>query len=139
MATVVGLLASACGGNGPEEAAESPPAAPTTEAPATTTTPPAPACEPGGPTIEVSAKDFEFDTDCLAVAADTPFTVTFANKEAVAPHTFSLYGIDNTPIRRGPNIEAGGSEVADFDGLPAGAYYFLCDLHPSMTGDFFVV
>jgi plastocyanin len=94
-------------------------------------------CEPGGSEIAVSADHLLFDADCYAAPADEAFTVTFDNLDE-APHTFSLYQTDDTPISKGPIVKPGETDSEDFAALPRGTYIFRCDVHPAMDGDFVV-
>jgi plastocyanin len=91
--------------------------------------------EPSGPHIAVAARDVAFDQAEIDAPANTAFTIVFDNREAV-PHNVS---IDRT--------EGGRARVFDgavFTGpatrwyavpaLAPGAYVFLCQVHPDMTG-----
>jgi plastocyanin len=94
-------------------------------------------CEPSGSEVGVSANHLLFDADCYAAPADEAFKVTFENLDE-APHTFSLYQSDDTPISKGPTVEPGETDSEHFAALPKGIYVFRCDVHPAMDGDFVV-
>ncbi len=90
--------------------------------------------EPPGPHLTVVAKDVAFDTNGLTVTADRPTTIFFDNLDD-SPH--------NIKIQTG---QGGGATL--FDGeiitkraiiytvppIPAGSYFFQCNVHPAMHG-----
>lgn len=96
-------------------------------------TAPAAAAEPEA--VELSAADLEFSTDELTLPADTETTIMLDNQDAF-PHNFSLYENDtlSEDFFVGSNVEAGATIDYEIPALAAGAYYFRCDLHPSMEG-----
>ena len=131
------LLTRTCEG---VERPEAPP--PPGESPAATEGPdPLTACEgagePGSGEVEltISAQNIQFNTDLLEGATDCqPFTIIFENLET-APHNVSIY-VD------GPNGQVlfqedpigEGTATYEVPALPAGEYYFQCDVHPAMNG-----
>ena len=103
------------------------------------TPPPPPSGEPGGPggtAIEISALNLAFEQASATAPADQPFTIDFDNKDAAIPHNVAIHRdsptgeevfqgeIFNGPERRPYTVPA----------LPAGAYAFVCTVHPTMTG-----
>lgn len=89
-------------------------------------------------TLEIVGKDIQFDKGRLTVAAATPFTVVFDNRDEDIPHNFAVYEsgppgsgvLSKTEIEAGPVVQELGVE-----GLPAGTYFYQCDVHPqTMTG-----
>jgi len=120
-----------------------PTAAPATEAPGTAGPTTAPGETPGGGggggsgvLIKISAQGIAFDTDTLEVPADTPFQIEFANNDAGIPHNVAIH--EGTPT--GPEVWVGEifngveTRVYDVPALPAGAYGFICTVHPNMAG-----
>lgn len=98
-----------------------------------------PAEEPAaeGASVTVSAENIAFDTGSISLPADTPVEFTLDNKEPV-PHNLSIF-----PSADGPSGErlfvfepfpGPGSQTHTIPALPAGTYYFHCDLHPNMSG-----
>lgn len=85
--------------------------------------------------VELSAQDLEFSTDELTFPADTETTVALDNQDAF-PHNFSIYENDTLAkdFFEGSNVESGATIDYEIPPLAAGAYYFRCDLHPSMEG-----
>lgn len=96
-------------------------------------------CEPGTSPLAVSASDSAFDTDCLAIAADTAFTLEFTNDDSF-PHNLSIYKEEGgADLFKGENQNGSGKITYNVDALPAGGYYFQCDIHPDMNGKFLSV
>ena len=102
---------------------------------------PSPSASAGGggtasSAIKLVAKDIKFDLSTITVAADKPFTITFDNEDSV-PHNVAIFeGSDATGknVFRG-KIDAGPKTLTyDVSALPAGTYYFHCDVHPTMNG-----
>jgi plastocyanin/mono/diheme cytochrome c family protein len=87
-------------------------------------------------TLTITASGIAFDTDTLEVPADTPFQIVFVNNDAGIPHNVAIH--EGSPT--GPAVWTGeifnGVETRTYDvpALPAGAYGFVCTVHPNMTG-----
>ena len=65
-----------------------------TSAPPTPTTSPSSggaACAPSGSTLQLSAMNAVFDTDCLAAPAGSPFKIVFDNMDPGVAHNVSIY------------------------------------------------
>jgi plastocyanin len=94
---------------------------------------------PGGNTQTgqvIAAQNIAFDTDTLTFPADTPSTLTFQNNDAGTPHNVAIYsdaGATNA-LFTGEIITGVSSVVYDIPALPAGSYFFRCDVHPNMHG-----
>jgi plastocyanin len=97
-------------------------------------------CSPAGTSLTIGARNIAFDKDCLAAPADTPFTITFTNQDSV-PHNVSIY-TDRSASKvlfRGALQSSPGTIEYSVPALPAGTYFFRCDVHPTqMTGVFVV-
>jgi plastocyanin len=125
-----------------EPATQLPPTSPPAPPPST---PPAPACSPGGPRLEIVAKSIAFDTACLAAPADTAFTLAFDNQDAGIPHNVEIFETAAAQKRLGGATDAGdfvtGPDQVTYQvpSLPAGTYFFRCDLHPAQMKGTFVV
>ena len=92
----------------------------------------APSIDPDA--LMISAKDLKFSTSTLAAPANTPFQIAFDNQES-APHNVSIYTDASaaTNLYNG-EIFSSGTKVYDVPALPAGSYFFRCDVHPDMQG-----
>ena len=115
--------------------------------------PSAATCTPsGGTTLSITAPNGAsasgFDTKCLAVKAGSAFTLDFKNED-VTIHNWELYksqAAATSPSGRlggasGPTdlVAAGSSATYKVNALPAGTYYFQCDVHPTVMNGTFVV
>lgn len=79
---------------------------------------------------EISADDLEFDASTITAPAGQPFTVAFTNLDGV-PHNFSVYVEEGGElIVAGDIINDGQTDEVEVEGLSAGEYFFVCDLHP---------
>ena len=90
----------------------------------------------GDVTLEISAANVQFNTDRLEGAEDCqPFTIAFTNDESV-PHNVSLYTDETLSQEIFLGEVFGGPDSRDYaiPALPAGEYYFQCDVHPAMNG-----
>lgn len=84
--------------------------------------------------VDISADDLAFDANVIQAPAGEAFTVTFTNNEGV-PHNFSVYTEEGgEAIAQGEIINEGQTDEVEIEALEAGAYFFVCDLHPDMTG-----
>ncbi len=102
---------------------------------------PGPSAAPGGPTLNVVARNIRFSTERLEVAAGSPFTIVFDNQDAGVVHNLAVYDAagqlvdgSRTPFEPGP-VE----QTLSVPALPPGTYRFVCDAHPrEMVGELVV-
>ena len=103
-----------------------------------------PQCSPSGTSLQVTAKNIHFDTNCLAAPAGQASTLTFHNDDAGVNHNVEIY------TKKGGSRLAGATGATDFfpgvasktypvPALKAGTYYFQCDVHPTAMFGTFVV
>lgn len=134
---VFAVLATACGGEG-EPAAQQPTLGgeDVTEPPAEET--PTPGTQPPAERLTIVGEDISFNKDELAVAANTPFFVEFDNRDEGIRHNFAVYASPQAeePVAPATDIEEGpATQELSAPGLPAGEYFYRCDVHPEeMTG-----
>ena len=85
--------------------------------------------------ISLSAKGLAFDTKSLAVPAGKSVTVHFANQDS-APHNLAIYRTSKATavLFQGDLVDPGQSTDYAIPALPAGTFYFRCDVHPDMDG-----
>ncbi len=93
-------------------------------------------CTPSGTALRIVANNLHFDRDCLAAPANQPFTITLNNQENGIPHNISIYpdGQGGNALFKGDIVTGVQTTVYRVRGLPAGTYYFQCDVHPDMNG-----
>jgi copper-containing nitrite reductase len=98
-------------------------------------------CTPSGTALKLVAHNVAFDTSCLAAPAGKPFTIAFDNQDPGVPHNVSIYTDDTAtkPLFTGEMVTGPKKVTYKVDALPAGTYFFRCDVHPTtMTGTFVV-
>jgi cytochrome c oxidase subunit 2 len=98
-------------------------------------------CAPSGTPLTLIAHNISWNTNCLAVPAKQPFTVSVTNEDDGIQHNFSIYDsfFEKKTYFTSPKLTGPSSETLNVGGLPAGHYYFQCDVHgPAMSGSFVV-
>jgi plastocyanin len=92
--------------------------------------------EEGAGGVRIVARNLEFDTDRLELPAETPAQLTLDNEDT-AEHNVSIYQDDSASGDPLFTFEPfAGPEARSFpvEPIPAGEYYFRCDVHPTMEG-----
>jgi plastocyanin len=92
--------------------------------------------EQGAGGIRIQAKNTAFDTQEIDLAPDAPTSLTFDNQDPL-PHNVSIYdGQDASGEQLFTFTPFTGPAQQTFDvpAIPAGQYYFQCDVHPVMSG-----
>ena len=94
----------------------------------------------GGGGITVVAQNIAFDTDAIELPADAPETITFDNRDAGTPHNISIYSDSSLgeQLFKGDLVTGPATAEYQIPPLPAGEYYFQCDVHPTMSGSVIV-
>lgn len=103
--------------------------------------PPAAACSPNGTSLAIAAHNVQFSKDCLAAPAGKAFTITFANDDSGVPHNIAIYSDSSAGkvLFKGQIVTGSRTTVYHVPALPAGTYYFRCDVHPTAMHGTFVV
>jgi cytochrome c oxidase subunit 2 len=102
--------------------------------------PPAPSGDPGasappaGPVVKVSAFNILFEQTALTAPAGVPFQIEFENKDASIPHNVEIKDAGGASVFSGEIFNGVETRTYDVPALAAGAYTFLCTVHPAMTG-----
>lgn len=94
---------------------------------------PPPTYPPGA--IVVTTENRTFGTSELIVPADSAFPLVLVNKDG-DPHNIAIRterGFDGELIFRHDPIAA-STVVLQVGPIPAGTYYFICEVHPEMNG-----
>jgi cytochrome c oxidase subunit 2 len=98
-------------------------------------------CKPTGTSLSLVAHNISWNSYCLAVPANTSFSVKITNQDSGIEHNFSIYDsfFEKKHYFTAPKITGPATETVTVSGLPAGRYYFQCDVHgPAMSGAFIV-
>lgn len=87
------------------------------------------------PTISASSA-VAFEVTEVAVFADEPFPLTFENKQAGVPHNVAIYDTPERAVEHfvGEIFEGPDTRVYEVGPLAEGAYFYVCTVHPPMTG-----
>jgi plastocyanin len=91
----------------------------------------------GGVVLDVIAKGIAFDPTCL-VAAPGSFTINFDNQDAGIQHNIDVLDQEGVKSLGATEIVAGPAQQTLDLKLDAGTYPFVCDVHPTMTGELVV-
>ncbi len=91
-------------------------------------------------TVSVTAQGIAFDTGCVQVPAGAAFTITFDNRDASTQHNIAIYTDSSatTNLFRGALLTGPATTTYKVPALKAGTYYFRCDVHITMNGQFVV-
>jgi cytochrome c oxidase subunit 2 len=96
---------------------------------------PPPSGAPPGTTLKVSASNEQaFDQSSLTAPADEPFSIVFQNDDDVQ-HNVEIKTAAGESVFRGEIFQGPGTRTYGVPPQPAGAYAFICTVHPNMTGD----
>jgi len=90
----------------------------------------------GGPTadVKVEAKGIAFVEKTWTGPAGKAFTIAFANQDPGTPHNVALIDRSGATVFSGKVFNGVETQIYDVPAQPAGAYTFVCIVHPSMTG-----
>ena len=91
----------------------------------------------GGGVVTLAAQNIAFDPNQLSVPAGQPFTLAFTNNDPGVQHNVDIFekeDFSGDPLFEGDLVT--GVAEADYEvpALDAGAYFFRCIVHPTMTG-----
>jgi plastocyanin len=91
---------------------------------------------PSGPTadVHIEAKNVAFVEGSFTAPAAKPFTIAFANEDPGTPHNIELKDASGGVAFKGAVFNGVDTKIYDVPALPAGAYTYLCIVHPTMTG-----
>ncbi len=91
--------------------------------------------------LTLVAKNYAFDRASIAVPAGSKVQLVLDNQDSGVPHNIAIYtsSAATTVIFKGEIITGPMKTTYTFDAPTSpGTYYFRCDLHPSMNGQFIV-
>ncbi|MDD3111692.1 MAG: plastocyanin/azurin family copper-binding protein [Methanofollis liminatans] len=136
---LIALLACIAGCTGE---AETPAPTETVTLPTETTTMPTETMTLPPDAVEITAENFAFDRQEIAVPAGSTVVIRFENRDAGIGHNVAVYETDaaENAIFRGDIITGPAETVYTFTAPDApGTYVFLCDPHPVQMRGAFVV
>ncbi len=86
--------------------------------------------------IKITALAFKYDPLTATAPANVSFQVSFDNQDAGVPHNISLHlgDVNGAELFKGPIFNGVETRVYDVPPLDAGAYAFVCTVHPTMIG-----
>ena len=133
--------AGASASAGASDGASAAPSGSASAAPSGSAAPSAPAAPSGsaapsggaGTTVQISAMNIAFEQPSVTAPADTAFTIAFENKEA-QPHNVAIKDASGTQVFMGDIVTGPATKDYQVGPLAAGAYTFMCSVHPNMTG-----
>jgi mono/diheme cytochrome c family protein/plastocyanin len=96
--------------------------------------PPAASVDPNAPVVDIAALNIAFDPTTLTAPAATPFTLHFDNQDAGIQHNVEIKDSSSTSVFKGEIFAGIATRDYAVPALPAGAYTFMCTVHPNMTG-----
>ncbi len=94
-------------------------------------------CPPGPATVQLVAENTTWNSACIGVPANTPWSVTVINKDAGIDHTFGVFDSSKRKVRyfESPRVTGPATAAFQLTDLRPGRYYFECTVHgPSMSG-----
>ncbi len=100
-----------------------------------------PSPSPTSVTMNIAATGFAFDRTIITVTAGSNVTINFDNKDSGIPHNVAFYNNStaSTTIYKGQIITGPSKAVYTFTApTQKGTYFFRCDVHPGMNGQFIV-
>ena len=86
--------------------------------------------------IAISALGIKYEQSAVTAPANTPFQIAFENKDAGTPHDISIHqgGPTGPELFKGTVFNGIETRTYSVPALDAGAYSFVCTVHPTMVG-----
>jgi cytochrome c oxidase subunit 2 len=89
---------------------------------------------PSGPTVTLSALNIAFDPKTLTAPAGVAWTLEFKNNDPSVPHNVEIKDPAGAVSFQGEIFPGVDTRRYPIPALSAGAYTFVCTVHPNMTG-----
>ena len=99
-------------------------------------TPPGQSGPPAAAPLSLVAQNIAYDKTELSAPANTPFQIQFDNQDASIPHNVAIHEGSPTgaELFKGEIFPGPAQKTYDVPPLKAGAYAFVCSVHPNMNG-----
>jgi len=94
-------------------------------------------CPVSSGAISLTAKNISWNTNCLAVPAGAPVSLTINNQDAGIDHDVDIRdAVGKAVIQDQPHTPGGQTSIYQYNALQPGTYTFICSVHPigPMTG-----
>lgn len=88
----------------------------------------------GGTAVVITAVNLAFDSKAVETLAGQAFTINFDNQDAGIPHNVDIMDAAGASVFKGEIFPGVATKAYAVPALTAGAYKFICDVHPTMTG-----
>jgi plastocyanin len=91
-----------------------------------------------GTVLRIQATNSVFSPTQLSAPANTPFKIAFTNNDSGLPHNVSIYTdvSASKSLFVDPPFPGPKTKIYSVKAIPAGTYFFRCDVHTTMTGTF---
>lgn len=91
---------------------------------------------PGGGAVAIAATGIAFEQAEVSAPAGEPFQIAFTNNDAGTPHNVAIHKGDASGevVFKGEIFSGVETRTYDVPALEAGAYAFVCTVHPTMVG-----
>jgi plastocyanin len=86
--------------------------------------------------VTISALGVKYEQATLTAPAGKPFQIQFENKDPGTPHNVAIHlgGATGAELFKGTVFPGVETRTYDVPALDAGAYAFVCTVHPTMIG-----
>src|SRR5919197_2339446 len=98
-------------------------------------------CPVGPAAVQLVAENTSWNTGCLGLPANSPWSATVVNKDAGIDHTFAVFDSSKLKAKffESPRLTGPATATYQLKPLRPGRYYFECTVHgPSMSGTLIV-
>src|SRR5688572_25770235 len=95
---------------------------------------PAASTDPNAEVVTITASGVAFDPTEVSAPAGTAFTLSFDNQDAGIPHDVQVKDASGAVVFKTDVFPGVAKRDYSVPALAAGAYPFVCSVHPNMTG-----
>ena len=95
---------------------------------------PSASTDPNAEVVTITAASVAFDPTEVTAPADAAFTLSFDNQDAGIPHDVQVKDASGAVVFKTDVFPGAAKRDYTVPALAAGAYPFVCSVHPNMTG-----